>query len=499
VPVAQAHENDPVIAGPLGGLWLSAVRIQTPISIVRALRWWREMSRLGVNVPLFVAHDFGLLYAVSAEQIRLRDDDIGQALAGTSNAAAIVMQYRALVAELAADAGARIAQIGLTDDLIAVVLVRLLAGPSRIAEVSPPWPQTLPLDVELVRELEPQLPRLFSAVPRRYDFSFLKALTSDRLRLLATMDALDVNTLRLLAMFPDDPTYHGSLAQVDLLAALSSAMANDVVEFSLELLPRVLETRRSDGPRTHSADGYGGVGRYGSIDSMVLTELAWSDEELARRALEGEILFFAREQASGPAARLHHVLVDASASMRGDREVFARGLAIGLAKKLQLGGEEVRMRFFDSRLYDIRHGRSRSALPLAWVLGFKGERGRNPARVLAQLATELDLLRTRDPRDPVVHLITHAALHVPRAIAAEVGRLAHLFCVFILPSGGVLDLDWLDLVESYAVVGHETLKQQSERVNAGARIIDDIACASRPDRFGVERARGVGRRPARHV
>src|SRR5208282_4627633 len=128
--------------------------------------------------------------------------------------------------------------------------------------------------------------------------------------------------------------------------------------------------------------------------------------------VDGELLYYTREQAPDEARRLHYLVIDASASMRGEREVFARGLAIALGKKLQLGGEEVCMRFFDSRLYDLQRGRG--GLPAAWLLGFKGERGRNPARVFAQLATEVALLRARDARDPVVHVITHAALHVPR-------------------------------------------------------------------------------------
>ena len=155
--------------------------------------------------------------------------------------------------------------------------------------------------------------------------------------------------------------------------------------------------------------------------------------------------------------------------------MFARGLAIALGKKLQLAGEEVWMRFFDSRLYDVQRARERTQLPAAWLLGFKGERGRNPARVFAQLATEIALLRTRDQRDPVIHLITHAALHVPRPLVQEVRRQAHLFGVFILPSGGTLDLEWLDLLEGYAVVDHATLQQRSARAAAATKIVDAAA------------------------
>jgi hypothetical protein len=103
--------------------------------------------------------------------------------------------------------------------------------------------------------------------------------------------------------------------------------------------------------------------------------------------------------------------------------------------------------------------------------------------VFAQLATEIALLRVREQRDPVIHLITHAALHVPRPLVAEVRRQAHLFGVFILPSGGVLDLEYLDLLEGHAVVDHATLQQKSARAAAATKIVDDAAKLS--ERVGV--------------
>ena len=61
------------------------------------------------------------------------------------------------------------------------------------------------------------------------------------------------------------------------------------------------------------------------------------------------------------------MLVDASASMRGAREVFARGLALALAKKFSLRGGDVWVRFFDSRLHDAARrragGAARAAAP----------------------------------------------------------------------------------------------------------------------------------------
>jgi hypothetical protein len=480
MPVAPELEADPAIVGPLGGLLLSFVRAGSPMLALRAVRWWRDLARLGVHLPLFAVHDLGLLYAAPRERIEMAarpgSDAAAQRLPGLP---ALMASYRTLIAEVAEGHAASTARgMRLGDDLVVVVLARLLSTIARDAAVRSPWPTTLPLDLELLRDLDAQLPALFAAAARGYEQRFLMAFARSHLRVLTLADATDLDTLRLLGMVGGDAATAGALAHVDLLAALASPAANDIVGFSLELLPNVLETRRALTQGTHAAQGYGGVGREGSVDSMVLTELAWEDEELARRMLDGELLFYSREQAPQESRRLHHIVIDASASMRGEREIFARGLAIALGKKLQLGGEDVWMRFFDSRLYDVQRTRGRASLPAAWLLGFKGERGRNPARVFAQLATEMALLRERDARDPVIHLITHAALHVPRPLVQEVRRQAHLFAVFILPSGGTLDLEWLDLLEGYAIVDHAALQQKGTRAAAAAKIVDDASAPS---------------------
>ncbi len=475
MPVSPALMSDAAVVGPLGGLVLSAVRATSPMMVVRAARWYRDLARLGLHLPLFVVHDVGLLFAAPREQLDLGERAVTAAvLAALPLAAAPFRAYRSVIDEIAqSEASARARSLRLSDDLIVVVLARVL-GAIAPALTLPPYAATLPLDPELPRAIDAQLEALFKAAPRTFELSALEALKRARLHVLTLVDALDIDTLRLLGMLGAESGAAGALAHVDLLAAMNSPAANDIVNFSLELLPSVLETRRSHATGTHAAHGYAGIGTKGSLDAMVLTELAWDDAEFARRMLENEVLYYTREQAPDEARRLHYLLIDASASMRGERQVFARGLALALAKKLQLAGEEVWLRFFDSRLYDVQRPRP-GQLPAAHVLSFKGERGRNPARVFAQLATELALLRARDERDPVVHLITHAALHVPRALVTEVRAQAHLFGVFILPSGGKLDLEYLDLLEGHAVVDHATLTQKNARAAAATRIVDDAS------------------------
>ncbi|HVY45144.1 MAG TPA: hypothetical protein VHB21_04655, partial [Minicystis sp.] len=101
-----------------------------------------------------------------------------------------------------------------------------------------------------------------------------------------------------------------------------------------------------------------------------------------------------------------------------------------------------------------------------------GEHGRNPARVFAELATDLEMMRSRDPRQPVVHLFTHAALYIPREMVQAVRNHAHIAAIFILPSGGKLDLDYLDLLNAHWVVDHATLAHGAARADAAKSILD---------------------------
>jgi len=167
------------------------------------------------------------------------------------------------------------------------------------------------------------------------------------------------------------------------------------------------------------------------------------------------------------------ILIDASGSMRGERATFARGMALAAAKKLLLSGEDVVFRFFDARLYEPHPARS-GQLPVAHLLSFKGERGRNPARVFLELDTALELLLERDGRQPIVHLFTHAALYIPRSTVEKLIAKAKLACVFMLPSGGSLDLDYLDLLDAYWVVDHKALSNRGARAREARRILDDV-------------------------
>jgi hypothetical protein len=459
----------------LGSLALGAVRPRSGSLALRAARWHRDLDRLGVRMPFVVAHDIGLYLACPNEQLaagaRVAVERLGDAQSE------LVQAYQRLVDEVAqSEAAQRSRALRMSDDLVVVLLARLLSGVAARCRVSPRGAELAPLDAARLERVDEELAELYGGVNRAWDLAFLTELVGSRLYVLTVVDALDLDTLRLFGMLGGDASY-GALAQVDLLAVLGSPEANDVVDFSLEILPSVLEAKARPGASTFAAHGYAGLSRKGSIDGLVASELAWDELELLRRIADDEVLYYAREQAHEESRRVHYLLIDASASMRGERATFARGMALAAAKKLSLASEDVVFRFFDARLYEPHAARA-GRLPASHLLSFKGERGRNPARVFAELLGLLELAAGRDPRQPVIHLFTHAALYVPRDTMARIVQLAKVAAVFMLPSEAELHLDYLDLLDAHWVVDHTALASRGARAQEARRILDSVQAAS---------------------
>ncbi|MEM9696153.1 MAG: hypothetical protein AAGA56_26650, partial [Myxococcota bacterium] len=464
--MARREVSSPEVAGPLGTLALSQVEPHSSTAALRAIKWHADLERLGIFLPFAVVHDLGLILSAGPEQVR-----VAARVEWASTDPVIARQcesYRAILAEAhESEAARRATQLQMTDDVVTVVLARILGDVSRRLDVRPDYLTKLPLDGSLFERLTPGLLlQLFDTVNRRFEQEALAAINAARLLILTLTDSLDLDTLRLFGMA--GLSEGGALAQVELLNSLEAPEANDVVNFSLELLPSVLETKPKPAASTVAAFGYSGLGRRGSLDNMVLTELAWDDDELSRRILDHEVLYYARDQENEEEGRDHLLLIDASASMRGDRATFARAMALATGKKLLLEGASVSVRFFDSRLYEP-HAAHGEALPTAYLLSFRGERGRNPSRVFRELCSVLGLAQRRG-EPPVVHIFTHAALYIPRDIVQQLTGLAQLTAVFMLPSGGQLDLEYLDLLDAHWVVDHGVLSQGQERAEAALSI-----------------------------
>ena len=469
------------LVGPLGSLAMSWITPASATLAYRAVSWQETMDRLGVELPFALIHDVGMLFATPEAQRRVGPRcDVASLLGRRPRGKELIAAYGHFINELSeCETARRAPSLALPDTLVSALVARVLSPLAKHRTVRRPYAVRFPQDASLLDLSELTLGSLWSRLDREFELDTLAAVARARLGLLTVADAVDVEALELFGVLGagdlGDP-----LQLTQILAALGDSATRDIVSFSLAIIPSVLETKAKPAASTVAAFGYAGVGRKGSLDGLVLSELAWEPDEFTRRVLDDEVLYYTRDQSEEDAGRVHHLLIDASASMRGERTTFARGLALATAKKLVLAGEDVVFRFFDSRLYDALPVRARGgvkSLPTAHVLSFRGERGRNPVRVFETLVRELSLFRGRDARRPVVHLFTHAENHVPRPLVERLSREASLSAVFLDPHGGALDLDYLDLLDAHWVVTNAVLAQQGAR-EAEARAI--LGAGDRP-------------------
>lgn len=436
---------DPSFSGPLGTLALSVVSPRSADLTLRALKWHGGLARLGIRVPLVLVHDLGLLLAVASSRLDLRPRTEVDRLVVDRALVSLLHAYQDLILEIARhEAVIEAPSFGLNDEAIAALLGWLL-GPCAGGEAS--YESDVPLEVELLEQLDERLPDLFARVPREHDLRALARFVQDRVRVLGVLDAWELDTLQALGLVGPGVTGDSLHSADELLPLLATPEAHQVLDLFLEMLPNLLAAKVHEKAGTRSASAGEPPPREGA----------------------------------GPC----YLLVDGSASMRGQRATLARGMALAVAAKLLSAGQEVRFQFFDARLYPPRVAMRPGHLPLAHVASFKAERGRNPTRVFQELAAQLELEALRDARQPIVRVFTHAGLYIPRETVAAVTRRARLLTFFLLPSGKAAELDYLDLLDSYWFVGPDVALNGSALREAGRfheRLGSPGSAPPRPDR-----------------
>ena len=237
-------------------------------------------------------------------------------------------------------------------------------------------------------------------------------------------------------------------------------------------MQRVLETRRATAVQTYAVDGYASIERKGNVDSLVLSELAYDREIFEQKVVDQELLYYGRERQREEDRRLQYVLIDSSASMRGQRQVFARGLVVALLKKLTLQGDEVWLRFFDSRLHETVKIARAGQVPVPYLLSFKSERGRNYGKVFRQLAAELARAGRDHRRQTVLYIVTHGQCHLPPDVVSELAAHAFLYGIIISPSTDELP-DFVATLQRSQVVSPEIFASRQGRQRRALDIVSD--------------------------
>lgn len=477
-----AHLRRSYLARQVGSLHLAQLADATGVAPLRSISWHNAALRLGVALPLFVVHDLGLLFAAPRGAGGWFDQGASGTASGEARRASPsarprnvppdalgpLTSWRELLLALAdADVVQRAPRLRLPDDAIGLVVCRVLADAwqSWGYRSKATGAEELPLDPSVLG------PADVAAAYADFDpapwWAFLGHLAARRWHVLAAIEQVELETLKLAGLLGEEGVgVRGD--PLDLFAALGSHEANEIARFSLELLPSVLETRRAAGVQAFAQDGYTSLERRGALDSLVPSELAHDDEVLALKMLEGDLLYYGRERRSEDDRRLAYLLVDASASMRGTRQVFARGLALALAKRLTLAGDEVWLRFFDAKLHELHRARG-GTLDVPAILTFRGERGRNYGRVFRQLTAELERARKETAAQVTVFVITHGQCHAPVEEVQRVQKLARLHAVIVQPSSSVA-LDWLAYTDGHQVVGPEAFTSSPARRAKGLAV-----------------------------
>jgi hypothetical protein len=461
-PQGSAQAAGAELERQIGSMALSQLEGTGALALMRAVAWHNALARLGYCVPLVAVHDVGGLIAGlgrPAAQIRgLGDRETAE-------------RWRSLLVELAESELVR-TQAGWKhrDPMVGVVLARVFSSiiPQLPDDIRVLRPHALPVDVVQYSRVDP------NSAFNRYDqgtaSAWLRTMTEHRLLPILEVEQIDLDALRLLGLFRGGDALPG-VDLADLYNVIISPSLADVVDFSMELLPSILEVKREAGHQTFSIDGYSSMERRGHLDDLVLTQLAYDNDVFEQKLVDDELFYFTHEKQLENERRVHQVLVDGSASMRGVREVFARGLALALCKRLAMLGEEVWLRFFDSRLYEGVRVSGSGSSEVPYALQFRAERGRNYARVIRQLNAELAAPRRSDGRS-LVYLLTHGECQLPPDEVQLLAARAPIYGVFILPSGP-LELPYLESLHRIHVIDAEAISH-GRRAHKARQIIDDV-------------------------
>lgn len=458
----------------LATLTFSHVDPSGAVEASAAVAWWNLLARLGLRLPLVVVHDLGLLLTRGRHSGAAR---VVRRVPVGVQPSALLERYHALLAAVAAsEVVDELGVAPLPDENVAVIIARV------IGDVYLRWSARASQGlVDALPAISPAFEQDRAEQARRHDpswaLAFVLRLVEHERGVVARLEQIEASALKLLGLFSVDGGAAGAGAGAnlaELYQLVSATGVADVVDFSLELLPSILETKRRPAAQRFSIDGYASIERRGNLDALLPSELAHDDEVFGLKAVSDELLYYAHERRQDAARRLNYVLVDGSASMRGAREVFARGLALALAKAFTLRGGDVWLRFFDSRLSErLDVGRApRRELPR--FLTYRSERGRNYARVFSDLAAELKALRRESGREIALTFVSHAECHIPLATVDALAREATLTGIFVLPSKPI-ELEYLGKLGRHAIVTAETLARAGEKRRRALEIVDEVA------------------------
>jgi hypothetical protein len=446
------------LARQLATLVRAQVRPEEAGAEVQAVVWWNGLARLGLEPPLMVVHDLGLL--LTRPRVRAKLAAEPEAPDGPLTA------YHRLLQEIArAESLRALESTFLRDEIVVILLGRLLADAHR------QWAAQSRRSRELLPLSSPAFARSAAEWAGQWDpgwaATFVERLLELKVGLLVRLEQLDLAPLRLLGYFAPGA---GALDLASLHQLFSIMRGTSAMDFCLDLLPSLLETPRQGSAQEFAVGGYASVEKRGPLGALVSSELAHDPDVFMVKALSDELLFYGHERPRDERRLSHGILIDGSASMRGAREIFGRGLALALAKTLSLMGRSVWLRFFDSRMHRRVPAAGLGGSDLPYLLCFRSEHGRHTARAFGDLALEL---QAGERQDLSLTIITHGQCQIPRTTVARLASMASLFGVFVLPSQEP-SFDYLPLLRGHWTVNAQALARPADSRRAALGLVQAL-------------------------
>jgi hypothetical protein len=458
-----------------GAMALSAVFFDRSEHYRQVVSWYATCHRLGIRLPIFVIHDLGALLSSprGTSYLILERREVLRRLNLSRADAANLLRYRLLLERLAASRTVSRVCVGrLEERLVGVLLAKVLRllYLAWIAEGGPDFSEAALLEhfPEDLADHAKAFSTGFLHCDRERLLRFCAFVCNQEPLLLSSLDQVNLDTLKLLAVFPSQGG--ASLEEMaDLWRIFTAPQLGDVARFSMELLPSVYETKRLRSEQFFSFDGYAGIARRGTLDSVLPTELAHDEELFLQKFLDRDLFFHSHLREEQQESRLFYLLVDASASMRGRRSVFARGLALGLAKRLLLKGYQVLLRYFDARLGRLFVLDERS-WHLPAILSYPSDGPRDPAACLRELSTHLNALSHGERRLEVV-FITHYECSFPPELLEKLRRKARLTGLFLFPTRVDLEPVYLGQLDHVRIIQEADLLEGENRVRSARSVL----------------------------
>ncbi len=463
----------------LGAMAFSAVFMESFEHYRRLVLWHRICRFLGIRIPIFLLHDLGALLSATPGGscvIMERREVLRRFTLSKLDLSAIVSYRHFLVRLSEMPAVQRIASWRLDDRVLGILLAKILKLPQMAWASDGGKKFDSEARLSYFPEATSQHANAFAAGLAQSDsdslLEFVRFLHHHELLVSTSINRVDIDTLRLLAAFPS--RLRSPMEDLaDLWRLFSAPQIADVVSFSMELLPSLYETKHPRAEQSFSINGVAGLARSGSLDTLLPTELAWDQEIFLQKLLDQELYYTSRLREEPRREHASYLLVDSSASMRGRRFVFARGLALALAKRSLLKGHHVLFRYFDARLHQLFDLAS-SEFNLPAAIGIEADGPRDMARCFQELLVHLDQLKRTEPFIEVV-MITHHECSLPADLLLEARKLARIVGIILFPSRIDIAPANLHLLDRYRIVQEQDLRGGARRVASARAVLEEFS------------------------